>query len=86
MAAASNRLEATAGRIAAYGATPASEPQQTPAGGAPVRIGYLPLPRGIPDATEDLTTMLEAEHSFKFNAVVFTTSADMLQSLYDAVD
>ena len=34
--------------------------------------------------TEDLTTMMEAEHSFKFNAVVFTTAADMLQSLYDA--
>ncbi len=26
----------------------------------PVRIAYLPLPGGIPDATEDLTTMMEA--------------------------
>jgi len=85
---ASAKLDAVAERVASYGATP-PPPEQSQAaagGGGPVRIAYLPLPGGIPDATEDLTTMMEAEHSFKFNAVVFTTAADMLKSLYDAVD
>lgn len=88
MMAASAKLDAVAGRVASYGATPTppEQAQATAGGGGPVRIAYLPLPAGIPDATEDLTTMMEAEHSFKFNAVVFTTSADMLKSLYDAID
>ncbi len=86
MMAASSRLEAVAGRVASYGAAPVTEQQTAAGGGAPVRIGYLPLPGGIPDASEDLTTMLEATHAFKFNAVVLTTAADMLQSLYEAID
>lgn len=88
MMAASAKLDAVAGRVASYGATPTTveQSQGTSSGAGPVRIAYLPLPGGIPDATEDLTTMAESEHAFKFNAVVFTTAADMLQSLYDAID
>jgi hypothetical protein len=89
MMTASAKLDAVAARVASYGAAPTTTTEQsqgTSSGAGPVRIAYLPLPGGIPDATEDLTTMMEAEHSFKFNAVVFTTAADMLQSLYDAVD
>jgi flagellar basal body rod protein FlgC len=86
MMAASVKLDAVAERVASYGSTTQEQSQAAAGGGGPVRIAYLPLPGGIPDATEDLTTMMEAEHSFKFNAVVFTTAADMLKSLYDAVD
>lgn len=88
MMAASARLDAVAGRVASYGATPtpSEQAQEASSGAAPVRIAYLPLPASIPDATDDLTTMMEAEHSFKFNAVVFTTAADMMRSLYDAID
>jgi hypothetical protein len=88
MMTASAKLDAVAGRVASYGATPvkAEQAQGTSSGAGPVRIAYLPLPGGIPDATEDLTTMMEAEHSFKFNAVVFRTAADMMQSLYDTMD
>jgi hypothetical protein len=84
MLTASAKLDAVAARVASYGAD--VPPQAASGGAAPVRVAYLPLPGGIPDATEDLTTMMEAEHSFKFNAVVFSTTADMLQALYDAVD
>ena len=86
MMTASAKLDAVAERVASYGATTQEQSQAAAGGGGPVRIAYLPLPGGIPDATEDLTTMMEAEHSFKFNAVVFTTAADMLKSLYDAID
>jgi flagellar basal body rod protein FlgC len=86
MAAASSRLEATAGRIASWGATPVSAPQQAPAGGAPVRISYLPLPANASDPIEDMTSMVEDSFAFKFNAVVFKTAAEMLDALYKAVD
>lgn len=86
MAATSVRLEATAGRVASYGATPVSEPQPTVLGTAPVRIGYLPLPANASDPVEDITSMMEDALAFKANAAVFRTSAEMLDALYRTVD
>lgn len=86
MAAASSRLEATAGRIAAYGATLVSEPQPTVLGPTSVRIGYLPLPANTSDPIEDMTSMVADSFAFRFNAAVFKTATDMLDALYKAVD
>jgi flagellar basal body rod protein FlgG len=87
MIAASANLEAVAGRVASYDATPkATQVQTAQGGGTPVRVAYLPLPTNMANPVEDMTSMMESEHAFKFNAVVFKTAADMLQSLYDAID
>jgi hypothetical protein len=87
MIAASTNLEAVAGRVASYGATPkATQVQTAQGGGAPVRVAYLPLPTNMSDPVEDMTTMMEQEASFKLNAVVLRTAAEMLDALYRVVD
>lgn len=87
--AASQRLEVTAGAIASSTATPQKQDTEPPTTGAPgVRVGYLPLPQGATsnDPAELMTSMLEDEMSFKMNAVVLKTIADMTDRVYKAVD
>lgn len=47
------------------------------------RVGYLPLPA---DPIAAFASLQEAETSFKANAMVLRTAAEMVEALYKAVD
>jgi len=93
MIAAAQRLEYTAGAIAAAGVNtrkPAEGPaipENSPTA-QQVRVAYLPLPGDVAsdDPAEQLTLLFEDEASFKLNAAVLRTAAEMTRSLYDAID
>jgi len=80
MSAATARLEATAVSIASDGTAAAST--QTISAAPGVRVRYLPLPQNAAsqDPAEEAVSMAEDEMSFKLNAVVFKTAAEMIRS------
>jgi flagellar basal body rod protein FlgC len=47
------------------------------------RVGYLPLPA---DPISAFASLQEAETSFKANAMVLRTAAEMIEALYKAID
>ncbi|MFA5950646.1 MAG: hypothetical protein WC807_10220 [Hyphomicrobium sp.] len=89
LTAAAQRLERTAGTIAAAGLNTqgASVPDNFSTA-PPVRVTYLPLPRDASsnDPLEQLTLLFEDEASFKLNAAVLRTAADLARSLYDVIE
>ena len=81
LAAAGARLENAAGRIASAGG-----PGAVPLSGAPI-TGAVAAPSGtLGDPAEAILDLMTAELAYRLNVATLKAAADMVRSLYDAID
>ena len=81
LAAAGTRLENAAERIASAPAAGAESP-----GGAPI-TGASAAPSGtLGDPAEAILDLMTAELAYRLNVATLKAAADMVRSLYDAID